>query len=144
MTAHKGSNYTKLTAARWTPQNVRENSASVRQICDTFTGLVASGDTVTLVAPPENALLDCMSSVIFVSTMSATAAFDIGSDSGTGTAATCLFSGQTAPTGKRLTLDSAGFFNMEWDGGALLFSFSGSYTATTITIQSQLGYKDMP
>lgn len=144
MTAHKGVNYTKLTAGRWTPQDVKENSASVRVKDDTFTGLAASGDTLELVAPPAYAKLDLMGSVIFISTMSATAAIDIGSNSGATGAQTALFGGQTAPSGKKLTFDEVGFFNKEWDGGKLLFTFSGSYTTATVTIKTQLAYKDVP
>ena len=144
MTIHKGVNYTKLTATRWTPQSVMENSAPIRVVDDTFTGSAASVDTLKMVAPPKYAKLDLMSSVIFISTLSATAAIDIGSDSGGGTAASCLFSGVTVPTGKKLTFDATKFFNMEWDGGNLLFTFNGEYTGASVNISAQLAYKDVP
>ncbi|KKM96663.1 hypothetical protein LCGC14_1175800 [marine sediment metagenome] len=144
MTAHKGVNQTKLTTSRWTPQDVKENSAPIRVVDDTVVCAAASGDTLTMVAPPAHAKLDLMTSIIFISTMSATAAVDIGSDSGATGAQTALFAAQTAPSGKKLTFDSVGFFNKEWDGGELLFTFSGSYTTATITVKTQLAYKDVP
>ena len=152
MTAHKGTNYTKLTASRWTPQNVRENSASVRHICDDFTGAPASGDTLKLVGPPAYANVDPLDTVIFVSGLSPAAVIDIGSDSGTGTAATCLFSEIAGPGAdgdglthlRTLRLEGPDFVNLEWDGGALQIGFAGSYTTATIVVTSQMAYKDVP
>ena len=144
MTAHKGVNLTKLVSGRWSPQDVKENSACIRVVDDTIVALAASGDTIELVAPPKYAKLDLMTSVIFISTLSATAVFDIGSDSGATGAQTLLLAGQTAPTGKKLTFDTLGFFNKEWDGGKLMFTFSGSFTAVTTNVSAQLTYKDVP
>jgi len=143
MTAHKGLNLAKLTAGRWTPQDVKENSAPIRVVDDSKTCAAASGDTLKMVAPPAYAKLDLMTSVIFVSS-AGTAVFDIGSDSGSATAASCLFAGATAPTGKKFTFDAVAMFNKEWDGGKLMFTFSGSYTVATLDVYAQLAYKDVP